>query len=388
MPAVNVPPIMPLRESTVSNILNAKDHFQVLGLPQKRCGGAELRKAYKMTALKVHPDKCEDDRALDAFRRLQEAFSVLSDPSLHARYAQTLAAAKSMAAARSAASRARERNMAYAARSRMSKEELERQVKEMLARQSRTRPMSAGAQRAAEERVQKEKDRVARLQAEAERRQREATERREAQQKALDSARQRQDSARRRATPRASDAFEVDPAAQRAAEERARKRAASMAMLGAAMKWEVDPITGELVQQRRPNTFQASESAGGGVRAGTNDDGQAAADGSGTARSSQGSGGGGGTETPRSRGNSTPRTPRTPRSRGSTPRRPSTARESQQMSPFGDLKTLKRAQTERILRRPSSARSTSSTPRSQYLPRFMQKAQDRAKNTSAVVVQV
>ena len=124
-------------------ILNAKDHFQVLGLPARRCGGTELRKAYRSIALRVHPDKCDEEGALDAFRRLQEAFAVLNDPALHARYAQKLQEANSMAAARSAAGRARERSAAYAARARMSKEELERQVKEMLARQSKARPMAS-----------------------------------------------------------------------------------------------------------------------------------------------------------------------------------------------------------------------------------------------------
>ena len=38
-------------------------------------------------------------------------------------------------------------------------------------------------------------------------------------------------------------------------------------------------------------------------------------------------------------------------------------------SPFGDLKSTRRAQTERGVLRPSSARAT---PASQYLPRFMQ----------------
>ena len=114
--------------SSVASILSAKNHFQVLGLSARRCGGSELRKAYKMTALRVHPDKCSEEGAMKAFHRLQEAFAVLSDPAAHARYAQTLQQASSMAAARTAAGRARERNAAYAARAKMTKEELERQV--------------------------------------------------------------------------------------------------------------------------------------------------------------------------------------------------------------------------------------------------------------------
>ena len=92
------PEVSPLQTTLVS-ILNARDHFQVLGLNPRKCGKEELRKAYKMAALKVHPDKCSDTGAMEAFRRLQEAFKVLSDPSLHARYAQTLASAQSAASA-------------------------------------------------------------------------------------------------------------------------------------------------------------------------------------------------------------------------------------------------------------------------------------------------
>ena len=130
-----MPDIAPLQVS-VASVLNAKNHFAVLGLEPRRCGGAELRKAYKQTALKVHPDKCSEAGAIEAFRRLQEAFAVLSDPSLHARYAQTLAHAQAARAANVAAGRARERTSAYASRARMSKEELERQGREMMARQS------------------------------------------------------------------------------------------------------------------------------------------------------------------------------------------------------------------------------------------------------------
>ena len=104
-----MPDIAPLQVS-VASVLNAKNHFAVLGLEPRRCGGAELRKAYKQTALKVHPDKCSEAGAIEAFRRLQEAFAVLSDPSLHARYAQTLAHAQAARAANVAAGRARERD--------------------------------------------------------------------------------------------------------------------------------------------------------------------------------------------------------------------------------------------------------------------------------------
>jgi len=34
-----------------------KDHYKILGLKSNKCSEAEIRKAYKITALKWHPDK-------------------------------------------------------------------------------------------------------------------------------------------------------------------------------------------------------------------------------------------------------------------------------------------------------------------------------------------
>jgi DnaJ-class molecular chaperone len=132
------PYIEPL-SNTVASLLAARNYFEVIGLEPSRCCGTELKSAYKKTALKVLTDKCEDSRAIEAFRRLQEAFKVLSDPMLHARYTQHLASAET----RAAAGRAHARSAAYAQRAKMSKDELERQVREMMARQSKQHPMAS-----------------------------------------------------------------------------------------------------------------------------------------------------------------------------------------------------------------------------------------------------
>mmetsp|Transcript_12842 Transcript_12842/g.32859 ORF Transcript_12842/g.32859 Transcript_12842/m.32859 type:complete len:309 (+) Transcript_12842:125-1051(+) len=284
---------------TVASVLNARNHFEVIGLEPKKCCGTELRRAYKMTALKVHPDKCQDARAIEAFRRLQEAFKVLSDPMLHARYAQTLASAQS----RAAASRANARSAAYSQRAKMTKEELERQVREMMARQSKQRPMATGeaARKAAEERVAKERERQQRLEKEEKARQAEAIRRREEAEKALNSARNRTPR-----TPKTRPPAEVplDPEAQKAAEERAARRAASMGFLSDQMGWA------------RATRRESSQSS--------------------------------------SRQSSS----RSPRSS-----RPTSARSPRVASPFGDLRSMRRAQTERALKRP--------VPPASYLPRFM-----------------
>ena len=286
---------------TVASVLNAKDHFQVLGLEPKRCGGLDIKRAYRQTALKVHPDKCSDTGAMEAFRRLQEAFKVLSDPSLHARYAQTLASAQSAASAARAAGRARERTQSYAARARVSKEELERQVKEMMAAQSKRRPMATGqaAQKAAEERVAKERARQQRLEAEERARQAEAARRRTEAEKALNSARTKPKTPRTPRMPKADP--HADPEEQRRLDERAKRRQASMSFLGDQFGWE------------RATSRRGEESQGS---------------------SRQGS------------------------ARGS-----SSARTTAIASPFGELRTMRRAQTERSLR--------SAKPPPNYLPRFM-----------------
>lgn len=306
------PQVEPLGIS-VAAVLNAKNHFEVIGLEPKRCCGADLRSAYKKTALKVHPDKCEDSRAIEAFRRLQEAFKVLSDPMLHARYAQQLQAAQT----RMAAGRAHARSAAYASRARVSKEELERQVKEMMARQNKQRPMATGqaAQKAAEERVARERERQQKLEREEKQRQADAVKRREQAEKALNSARNRTPRTPKGPRPCAEEP-PPDPEALKQAQERARRRAASMGFLSDQMGWAK-------ATSREPEQPPQQESS----------------------RQSQG----------------------TPRSG----RRPSSAR-SPPSSPFGDLRSLRRAQTERAAKRP--------VPPSSYLPRFM-----REKTTVTVI---
>ena len=314
------PNIEPLSIS-VASVLAARNYFEVIGLEPSRCCGTELKSAYKKTALKVHPDKCEDSRAIEAFRRLQEAFKVLSDPMLHARYTQHLASAET----RAAAGRAHARSAAYAQRAKMSRDELERQVREMMARQSKQQPMasSEAARKAAEQRVARERERQQRLEREEKQRQQDAMKRRAEAEKALNSARNRTP---RTPKPKAEEV--LDPEAIRVAKERERRRAASMGFLSDQMGWA-----------RATNREDAGSARGSGQQGSTR-------------RSSSP-----GSDSARSPGR----------------QRPSSARSPVAESPFGELRSLRRAQTERALNRP--------VPASSYLPRFM-----HAKPTSTVAV--
>jgi len=60
------------------------DHYAVLGLTRSS-GGAEIRRAYRLLALRHHPDRAGPDGTA-TFQRIAEAYRVLSDPTLRSTY--------------------------------------------------------------------------------------------------------------------------------------------------------------------------------------------------------------------------------------------------------------------------------------------------------------
>ena len=65
-----------------------RDYYEVLGV-SKDADDAALKKAYRMLAKKYHPDANPGDkRAEAAFKEINEAYSVLSDPKKRAQYDQ------------------------------------------------------------------------------------------------------------------------------------------------------------------------------------------------------------------------------------------------------------------------------------------------------------
>mmetsp|Transcript_25519 Transcript_25519/g.40352 ORF Transcript_25519/g.40352 Transcript_25519/m.40352 type:complete len:260 (-) Transcript_25519:143-922(-) len=54
------------------------DYYGILGV-SKGAADDEIKKAYKKIALRLHPDKCKEDGAEEAFKKVNEAVSVLTD---------------------------------------------------------------------------------------------------------------------------------------------------------------------------------------------------------------------------------------------------------------------------------------------------------------------
>lgn len=62
------------------------DFYELLGIAFENCSTSELRRAYRKTALKYHPDKVGKDFDPEKYELFQAANDVLSDPELKAKY--------------------------------------------------------------------------------------------------------------------------------------------------------------------------------------------------------------------------------------------------------------------------------------------------------------
>lgn len=78
--APHAPAMAAERCDTVARVLTAAHAFDALGLPAVAADRAAVKAAYRRVALAVHPDKSDDPRAEQAFKRLGEAYEVLQNP--------------------------------------------------------------------------------------------------------------------------------------------------------------------------------------------------------------------------------------------------------------------------------------------------------------------
>ena len=67
--------------------MKSEDFYDILGVP-KNATEEQIKKAYRKLALKWHPDKNPDNKAKaqEEFKKIGEAYSVLSDPNKRAAY--------------------------------------------------------------------------------------------------------------------------------------------------------------------------------------------------------------------------------------------------------------------------------------------------------------
>jgi curved DNA-binding protein len=64
----------------------SEDYYKILGI-DKKASVAQIKKAYRKLALKYHPDKTEGDKAMEIkFKKISEAYAVLSDPEKKNQY--------------------------------------------------------------------------------------------------------------------------------------------------------------------------------------------------------------------------------------------------------------------------------------------------------------
>ena len=87
--------------------------YAVLGV-SRNAPGAELKTAYRRAARQWHPDVCKEPDAAEQFRRIQDAYTILSDPGKRAKYDAGLRLEASL---KQPARRVEEKETAYGYRS-------------------------------------------------------------------------------------------------------------------------------------------------------------------------------------------------------------------------------------------------------------------------------
>ena len=64
------------------------EYYNILGVA-KNASAEEIKKAYRKKAMELHPDRHGGDKTKEAeFKKLNEAYSVLSDPQKKSNYDQ------------------------------------------------------------------------------------------------------------------------------------------------------------------------------------------------------------------------------------------------------------------------------------------------------------
>merc|ERR1719188_1579977 len=68
-----------MAQEEIKKVKRARDdYYAVLGVDRDASDDV-IKKAYRKLALRLHPDKCSEEGAEEAFKKVGEAFGVLSD---------------------------------------------------------------------------------------------------------------------------------------------------------------------------------------------------------------------------------------------------------------------------------------------------------------------
>ena len=73
------------KERECKIILEKKDYYDILGI-EKTADEAQIKRAYRKLAIKFHPDKNKAKSAEEAFKKINQAFCVLSDKNKRKNY--------------------------------------------------------------------------------------------------------------------------------------------------------------------------------------------------------------------------------------------------------------------------------------------------------------
>lgn len=73
------------QEEECRKIIGKKDYYDILGI-EKTADETQIKKAYRKLAIKFHPDKNKAKSAEEAFKKVNQAFSVLSDKKKRQNY--------------------------------------------------------------------------------------------------------------------------------------------------------------------------------------------------------------------------------------------------------------------------------------------------------------
>jgi preprotein translocase subunit Sec63 len=72
-------------DRTLKRIIESDNYYEILGV-KKLSLKSEISKSFRKLVLQVHPDKNKNQYAEEAFKRVAEAYSVLSDDQLRRTY--------------------------------------------------------------------------------------------------------------------------------------------------------------------------------------------------------------------------------------------------------------------------------------------------------------